>query len=587
MGARETQPKRGPGSASKPRVRTLVRTRGALLHIERKGTNPALLDAMARQYILALVAVGWACGSTTSTEDPLQMPTETSGPTWSSTIRDVVARNCASCHLAGGIGPFPMDTYESASAIATAALAAIEADRMPPWMPSADCRTYQDERRMPTADKEAFRAWVAAGTPEGSPTEPITASTETTRPTPDIVAAPTGPYVPAPATGNPDDYRCFLLDATFATDTFVEQAWVVPGVPAIVHHVLLYAIGANDAAQAEQQEGADGQAGFDCFGAMTGGPIGWWVPGAVPQSYPGRAAKVIPAGSRILMQVHYNVLAADAAPDTTEYHLVTRAAPEFAAVTTGLGNRAIEIPPGAPQSEHVRSFRNTGTTDWVISEVMGHMHLLGTRITVEAVRANGETECLLDIPAWDFDWQQAYRLPESTPLRVGPGESLRLTCTYDNTLANQPVIDGERAEPRLVRWGEGSLDEMCLAYVTRELPLPEETNLPDACSGLAECRAGCADPDSYLCLLDCSFRRSSCGGCLVQEMYSGGCGSQACGAEAQAITDCFANCRRDSTQSIEACLRAACPAETGALDACMTPVVSAGACEGALTVCGG
>jgi len=31
--------------------------------------------------------------------------------------------------------------------------------------------------------------------------------------------------------------------------------------------------------------------------------------------------------------------------------------------------------------------------------------------------------------------------------------------------SGEPVIQGERLQPRQVGWGDGSLDEMCLSYV--------------------------------------------------------------------------------------------------------------------------
>jgi len=45
---------------------------------------------------------------------------------------------------------------------------------------------------------------------------------------------------------------------------------------------------------------------------------------------------------------------------------------------------------------------------------------------------------------------------------------LRLTCRYDNSPDNQPIVNGEQVAPRDVRWGEGTLDEMCLLYMTVE-----------------------------------------------------------------------------------------------------------------------
>ena len=50
-------------------------------------------------------------------------------------------------------------------------------------------------------------------------------------------------------------------------------------------------------------------------------------------------------------------------------------------------------------------------------------------------------------------------------MRVYPGDSLRLSCTWDNSEANQPVIDGQVAAPHDVQWGEGTTDEMCLGVL--------------------------------------------------------------------------------------------------------------------------
>jgi hypothetical protein len=73
---------------------------------------------------------------------------------------------------------------------------------------------------------------------------------------------------------------------------------------------------------------------------------------------------------------------------------------------------------------------------------------------------------VLRIDEWNFDWQGGYTLRE--PLRVGPDDTLRISCTWDNSAENQPVVDGAVLEPQDVVWGEGTTDEMCLSvmYVT-------------------------------------------------------------------------------------------------------------------------
>ena len=82
-----------------------------------------------------------------------------------------------------------------------------------------------------------------------------------------------------------------------------------------------------------------------------------------------------------------------------------------------------------------------------------------------------ETECFVQTPAWDFNWQRIYNYDapiEQLPI-VRAGDALNMRCTYDNTLNNPFVkialdLKGLLA-PVDVKLGETTLDEMCLAIV--------------------------------------------------------------------------------------------------------------------------
>src|SRR5690606_27226647 len=97
----------------------------------------------------------------------------------------------------------------------------------------------------------------------------------------------------------------------------------------------------------------------------------------------------------------------------------------------------------------------------VIHAILPHLHKLGTSISIQVERADGTIEPLVEIARWNFDWQSYFELAE--PITVLPGDDLRIRCEYDNSAANQPIIDGERREPIDVTWGEGTYDEMCAA----------------------------------------------------------------------------------------------------------------------------
>jgi hypothetical protein len=80
-------------------------------------------------------------------------------------------------------------------------------------------------------------------------------------------------------------------------------------------------------------------------------------------------------------------------------------------------------------------------------------------------------ECLLGTPKYDFNWQRgyAYDAPIDALPVVGPGDKLRFTCTYDNTIGN-PHIARAMSELRMttppaIHLGEETLDEMCLGVI--------------------------------------------------------------------------------------------------------------------------
>jgi len=95
--------------------------------------------------------------------------------------------------------------------------------------------------------------------------------------------------------------------------------------------------------------------------------------------------------------------------------------------------------------------------------VAGHMHLRGFDIRIELNPGTARARTLLHIPRWDFHWQDAYYLEQ--PVDAEPGDTIRVTCRFDNSRGAQPVVNGKRLAPRYVLWGEGTTDEMCLGLL--------------------------------------------------------------------------------------------------------------------------
>jgi hypothetical protein len=394
--------------------------------------------------LLAMVLV--ACGGEDGDEE--------AGPTWYGDVAHVARDRCMSCHN-DEAPTFSMARYDETLRERAPLMAAFTADgTMPPWKPESDCNSFRDERVLTDEEKALFASWAAAGAPEGDPAAgppPLDAAVGLAR----VDASMTmgADYTPAPAAGEMDDMRCFVLDPALHDDRLLVGFDIHPGERRVVHHVLLFLTDAAGAAGLD-----DGADGYSCFGG-TGAPnaqvIAGWIPGMPAANFPATTGIPLAAGSRIVMQIHYNVAQAGPLPDRSSVELMYSDGPmPRQAQLLSFRQAKFEIP---PHSEgYSASIDVAVPSDGTVWAVTPHMHRLGRRAHIELERDGGQDECLIDIRDWDFDWQQFYFFDRPEGFAVSRGDRIKMTCTWDN--------DGDGP----VRWGEGTGDEMCVfyAYVT-------------------------------------------------------------------------------------------------------------------------
>ena len=181
-------------------------------------------------------------------------------------------------------------------------------------------------------------------------------------------------------------------------------------------------------------------------------------------------------GSKVVFQVHYNTVFTEPEPDRSSVVFMLEDEVEHEAFVMPwthymwLISDAMKIPAGEKHVTHswsadpfnlpVNLFGDNNLLRVYSSAV--HMHVRGRAGNNFVERPDGTKECLLNIPRYDFNWQRMYRLSE--PVEVRPGDKIGLECHWDNSLENQPLIDGEPIEPVDLYWGEGTLDEMCVSF---------------------------------------------------------------------------------------------------------------------------
>ncbi len=515
---------------------------------------------------------------------------------WFGGVDHVINAHCASCHTDGGSAPFALDSAEDWETWGMASMNAIDEGRMPPFPADTDCRDYANDRNMPSADRELVRAWLDGDRPLGDADNAAPAFA--LEPFDADVALP----IPSPFTPNfdrPDEYRCFLLDYDVTETTFVAGTNVVPGSP-LVHHVLAYALTGSDLEVARTLDAEESGPGYTCFGGPvpngfadedTGASIaerigavgqfpqqiGAWVPGQQPNIAQPGVAMMLEPGSQLVVQIHYSAVAGDVTADAgTELQLLLAdEPPTLVRNTRPIPVRPLEIPAGDSEAVNQALVPFYGTSPTVIRSLTGHMHLLGTQLQADVVRADDARECALSIPDWDFDWQQSYELPQDRWIELHNGDAIELTCVYDNSAANQPVVNGAQIEPRDVAWGEGTLDEMCLLYLDMVEPYVEEDSS-------AACPLSCTDTcgtDDPACLLACAGTDFECVGCLIEGILD--CGGQACLAPLASDQRCFAQCASSSIilgGDLDACMSANCGEAYGEFVGCAEELMASPEC---------
>lgn len=526
-----------------------------------------------------------ACESDESPSDTSTDAGDTSGSdsefvgslTYQEHVRPLVEENCAGCHTEGGAGPMALDTWEDFSTWGAAAVAAVEAGTMPPWTPDSECRPIHNDRSLADDEIAVFTGWLADGSIEGAEGDYVAPELNLVDlGEPDWEIAPTVAYTPS--LDAPDDYRCLPLDHVFEEEALIGAFDVLPGVAETVHHVLVYAVGPNAIEAMEALDEEEEGPGYTCFGGPrvgSGDLVAGWAPGSPPTQFPDNSAVRLAPGSRLVMQVHYSTASitdpATLEADQTHVRLWEKTDAENLLLVMLFADLDIPIPAGEAEVTHTSTL--IYPINARIAGIAPHMHQLGTEISL----TTADDGCLIDIPEWDFNWQQYYFFEDDAALEVAVGTEIELTCKYDNSSANQPVVNGEQLEPRDVEWGDGTFDEMCIGFIAGMVPnYPSNGGL---CGPFDACFEDCWEDEGVDCFMRCGLSGGGgCLNCLATGLQP--CLIAECPGEAFALQACQSGCG-----VLYSCLSVTCREEFDAVYECLIPHARAGACDEGLAAC--
>jgi peroxiredoxin/mono/diheme cytochrome c family protein len=363
--------------------------------------------------------------------------------TYAKHIAPILQQRCAECHRPGEIAPFPLLTYDDVLGWEETILEVIADNRMPPWLANPAHGEFKNDARLTDDEKELIRTWVKNGSPAGDDADlpPAREFAEGWRyREPDQVIYMNDKPFDVPAEGVVD-YQYYVVDPHWTEDKYVVSAEARPDNREVVHHIIAYVL----------PPGADPRKDHDR--RMLVG----YAPGSPPTVAGDGLAMRLEAGSKLLFEMHYTPNGV--AQSDRSYIGVTFADREQVRdLVEGRAavNHRFEIPPQDAHKEVVAKYR--ARRDELLLRMMPHMHLRGKAFRYEAIYPDDSREVLLDVPAYDFNWQLSYELAK--PKLLPKGTEIVCTAVYDNSAENPSNPDPAAT----VRWGQQSWDEMMIGF---------------------------------------------------------------------------------------------------------------------------
>ncbi len=382
--------------------------------------------------------------------------------TWSGEVAEIFYNKCTKCHHQGGGAPFSLVDYSEASNMATSIYDAVYQGQMPPWPPSENSAEFLHDRSLEANEKSTILNWLTSGYPEGdaSQTPPPPVYNEGSI----LGNGDLQVQIPTYASKaiSEDDYVCFSLPTNLTENRTIKAVEVIPGNPEIVHHVLVYV----------DQTGSEvtDTIGGDCASPsnLSTKLVGGYTPGSTPIIFPSqepmKLGVSVSSGAKIYLNMHYPI-GSYGMIDSTKviFHFYPPGETNIREVSSDplLINYSFILPPEqiTPISA---SYPNSGTTstDWSLYSIFPHMHLLGKTIGTYMIKPGQDTVDLIDIPHWDFDWQDFYKFRYLQ--KLPSGSRLKAYGSFDNTSLN---VHNPFSPPQTVMFGLNTTDEMFITYL--------------------------------------------------------------------------------------------------------------------------
>jgi hypothetical protein len=386
--------------------------------------------------------------------------------TFARDIAPILQQRCETCHRPGQVAPFSLTDYEEAKSHAEMLVEVTRQRIMPPWIPGPEtAHRFIGQRWLSDRELNLLADWVKSGCTLGDEADLPPAATFAEGwqlGEPDLVVKMPKPFT-VPASG-PDLLQNFVIPTKIPEDKLVAAVEFHPGNKRVVHHAVLFL---DDKGQARKLDAATPEPGYGNFGGpgfLPSGALGGWSVGNTARRLPNDMGRYLKKGSDLVVQVHYHPTG-KVEEDQSEIGLYfvdkpvadSLKKPAKLVGSIWMANYEMDIPAG--EANYRRATTYTLPKDVIMVGIVPHMHLLGKSMRVTVTEPGQQPQVLIDIPTWNYNWQDEYYYER--PIRLKAGTKLFVEAVFDNSAANP---SNPSSPPKRVTWGEETTDEMLFCF---------------------------------------------------------------------------------------------------------------------------
>jgi hypothetical protein len=365
----------------------------------------------------------------------------------------IFQRNCLACHRPEGIAPMSLATYEEARPWAKAIKEELLEKRMPPWHAVRGYGDFRNAPQLTQHELDLIVNWVEGGAPKGDdkdlpddlfPEDWVLGK-------PDMVLKPS---VKTEVASDADEQKTFVIATKLKRDRWLTAVDLKPEKRSVVHCATILLDSGQNSGEKESFKGSKNHPQLPFVLAN-------WAPDQRALVLPNGIAQLVPAGSRIVLRVHYRG-SGETAKDLSSVGLYFAKSPPQKLVRQLVVEPAPErIPAG------VSAHRIVATTiveeDGELVALRPQVNPMIVSLQATAHLPDGVQDILIWTRGFSFDVQTIYQVKE--PVRLPKGTRIEVIAYLDNSEDNKHNVSDP---PRELQWPDDSDRALCMLSIAME-----------------------------------------------------------------------------------------------------------------------